>query len=74
MNTKFIWSILALQILFLQDLYCYIDPGLGSMIFQILIAGSVTVIYFIKIFWKQIKLFSSRWIKQPIKNILKRKK
>ncbi len=35
--------------------FAYIDPGMGSMFFQILIAGLVTFGFIIKIFWGKIK-------------------
>lgn len=37
--------------------YAYIDPGVGSFVFQMLIAGLVGASFLIKIFWKQIKMF-----------------
>ncbi len=73
MKINVLFTVLGLQVLFFQNLYCYIDPGLGSMVFQMLIAGLVTVIYLIKVFWKQIKLFLSHRVKNPIKIFLKRK-
>jgi hypothetical protein len=33
----------------------YIDPGTGSLIIQVLIAGLVGIIYLIKVFWRNIK-------------------
>ena len=35
----------------------YIDPGTGSYIFQLLIAGFLAGIFFIKTFWTKIKLW-----------------
>lgn len=35
----------------------YLDPGVGSYIFQILIAGTVAGLFAIKLFWGQIKTF-----------------
>jgi len=42
-----------------RDASAYIDPGTGSYIFYMLIAGLVGVSYALKIFWKQVKAFFS---------------
>lgn len=33
----------------------YIDPGSGSYLFQLLIAGAVGALYGVKVFWRQIR-------------------
>lgn len=38
----------------------YIDPGSGSMLFQLLIAGLLGALYGIKLFWTRIKLFFAK--------------
>lgn len=35
----------------------YLDPGSGSFLMQIIIAGLVGFSFFAKLFWKNIKLF-----------------
>jgi len=35
----------------------YIDPGTGSLIFQILLAGAVGFIYVLKMHWLKVKSF-----------------
>lgn len=35
----------------------YIDPGAGSMIFQMLIVGALGSLYFLKTFWGRIRTF-----------------
>jgi hypothetical protein len=42
---------------FSSDLLGYLDPGTGSYIFQMLIAGMVGAGFAVKIFWTQIKCF-----------------
>ncbi len=37
----------------------YIDPGSGSMLFQLLVAGVVGFIAFVKMYWFKIKSFFS---------------
>ena len=39
--------------------YAYIDPGTGSYLFQLLIAGLFAGAFAVKIFWKKIKAFFS---------------
>lgn len=39
------------------SLLAYLDPGTGSYIFQILIAGLVGTGFAVKMFWLQIKTF-----------------
>ncbi len=50
---------LLLITIFPIQLFCYIDPGTGSYVIQLLIAGLVGVSFFIRIFWKKIKNFIS---------------
>jgi len=49
--------IFAINIIFPCTAYCYIDPGTGSFIVQILIAGIVGSLIVIKIFFKRFKNF-----------------
>lgn len=50
---------LLLLILTLLDTpaYAYIDPGTGSFMIQMLIAGFVSLTFVMKIFWKKIGFF-----------------
>jgi hypothetical protein len=45
------------QLGFLNNFLLYIDPGSGSMLFQILIAGLLGGLYAIKTFWNRIIIF-----------------
>ena len=49
--------IFAIYIIFPVVAYCYIDPGTGSFIIQIIIAGIVGILIVIKIFFKRFKDF-----------------
>ena len=53
------FALLAITIIAITtpNMYGYIDPGTGSYIIQILIAGGAAGLYTIKIYWKSIKLF-----------------
>lgn len=37
-----------------QDAHAYLDPGTGSYFFQILIAGLLGVLFFMKNFWRNL--------------------
>ena len=45
-----------------QDIHAYIDPGTGSIIFQVLISLFVGGLFAVKIFWNKIKDFSKNSI------------
>jgi len=59
------YEILKFKILFiifliffpLQSVYAYIDPGTGSYMIQLAIAGLLGGIFTLKMFWKKILLF-----------------
>jgi len=54
--------------LMINDAYAYIDPGTGSMIFQMLIGALVGVGITVKVFWEKIKLsISSRFARNEPK-------
>ena len=48
---------IILQILFLNSAFAYLDPGTGSYIYQLIIAGIVGASYTVKVFWGRIKTF-----------------
>ena len=52
-----LFLLLLIFVLFTSNLNAYIDPGSGSLILQLLIAGAAAGLYAIKVFWKQIKTF-----------------
>lgn len=41
--------------LFPSPAYAYLDPGTGSYIFQIIIAGVLGIAFLIKVYWSKIK-------------------
>lgn len=55
-------SVILLSCIFSSKAYCYLDPGTGSFIFQVLITALLSVIFAIKVFWNRIKLFVSKFI------------
>jgi hypothetical protein len=47
----------AFHATFHHKLCAYLDPGTGSIILQVLIAGLCGGLFAIKLFWRQIKTF-----------------
>lgn len=50
---------LLLFLIFARDAHAYIDPGTGSYILQLIIAGLVGALFVVKVYWKKIKAFFS---------------
>ena len=57
---------IAIFILVTKDAHAYLDPGSGSYLLQIVIAGLVGGLFTVKTFWFQIKTF--------VTNLFSRKK
>ena len=56
MNIKSVVLLLLIGMFFMESsVYGYIDPGTGSFIIQILIAGFLGGLYAVKFYWKKIK-------------------
>jgi hypothetical protein len=51
-----------LFLIFARDAHAYIDPGTGSYIFQLLLAGLLGAAFLVKIFWKNLKAFFSNLV------------
>lgn len=51
---------------FIADAYAYLDPGTGSMLLQVLIAGILAI----GVFWRKLKA----WIKDLFKSIKEKTK
>lgn len=45
--------------------YAYLDPGTGSMIIQMMIAGVLGAVLYVKLAWTSTKNFFSRMISSP---------
>lgn len=50
----------ALLFIFARETHAYLDPGTGSFILQLLLAGLFGVLLSVRIFWKRIKAFFTR--------------
>lgn len=63
-----VWLVVGFLILFKTfNAYAYIDPGIGSYIFQLLIAGLVGASFLIKVFWRRIKnIFKKYVLREPV--------
>ena len=52
----------ALLLLWTPPAHAYIDAGTASMLFQLLIAGALGLVFTVKVYWAQVKaFFSSRF-------------
>ncbi len=52
--------VMLLHMVFALPAHAYLDPGTGSYIFQLLLAGIVGLAFVIKVFWSRIKGFFTR--------------
>ena len=59
-STIFFLSTACAVLIASGDAHAYIDPGTGSYILQIVIAGLVGAAFTLKLFWKRIQLFFTR--------------
>ena len=50
-STRVLFFIALLMILGTVPAYAYLDPGSGSMLFQIIIGGIITFFYALKVYW-----------------------
>lgn len=57
MNAKLFSYLLILLVLFPKPVHAYLDPGTGSYLFQILIAGLLGSLFFIKSIVRKVKKF-----------------
>lgn len=56
----------ALMLLFPLYQFAYLDPGTGSYLFQILLAGLLGAGMAVRIFWGRIKSFFSKKKENPL--------
>lgn len=57
---RILGGVALLQILLVRDAQAYVDPGTGSLIFQVIIATVVGVGAAVRLYWERIKTFLSR--------------
>jgi hypothetical protein len=54
---------------FSKEAYAYVDPGTGSYLLQILVAGFLGLLYALRLYWARLKNFlTSRWLRSSKKN------
>ena len=52
---------LCFSLLFIAPAQAYLDPGSGSLIFQVIVGGAMAIGLGVKVFWRRIvSLFSRR--------------
>lgn len=52
-------SLMILALVFPRSAYAYVDPGTGSYVLQIVIAGIAAASFSLKLFWGRIRAFFS---------------
>ena len=57
MNFKTAAALILFFYLGIGDVHAYIDPGTGSYILQIIVAGMLGAAYALKIYWAKVWLF-----------------
>jgi len=58
----------ALVLGYSQSAFAYLDPGTGSFMLQMLIAGVMGALYTIKLYWYRVKAFVMRVLGRPIED------
>jgi hypothetical protein len=58
--TWLVWLTVCLSLLVLPAANAYIDPGSGSLIFQVVVGAAMAVSLGVKVFWRRITGFFSR--------------
>jgi hypothetical protein len=56
---KMLLNATLLLLIFPGVAHAYLDPGTGSLILQVVLAGVLTVLYTIKMYWQQLKFYVS---------------
>ena len=54
---RFLLLAVSMFFFFTQPAYAYLDPGTGSMIIQMAIAGILSLSFTIKMYWYKIKMY-----------------
>jgi hypothetical protein len=60
LKPKILITILFLLLIIPQPVYAYLDPGFGSMVWQMIAAVLFGAAFTIKIYWQKIKNFFGR--------------
>jgi len=59
MRSVLILFFLLVLLSFAKDSEAYIDPGSGSYVLQLIVASFFAVVFTVKMFWRNIKVFFS---------------
>lgn len=62
--SKWLGFFIVMSLIYSQNAYAYLDPGTGSYLFQILIAGLLAFLFFIKSIWRSIVTFISYFFRK----------
>ena len=58
--------VVAIYMISISPAYAYLDPGTGSLIIQMAIAGLLGFIYTLKIYWSNFKTFINRMLGREV--------
>ena len=64
MKTKFFILLSLFMFMIPQPVSAYLDPGFGSMVWQMIAAGAFAAIFTVKIYWKKLKNFLFRTLNE----------
>lgn len=67
-SVKLLLTVIALQAVLAREAHAYLDPGTGSYILQMVIAGILGALFAIKLFWLRIKGFFGRVFSRDAEN------
>lgn len=62
LSSTIVLFVLMITIIFPQYSYAYIDPGTGSYLLQMLMAGLLGSAFAVKMAWRTIKSYISNWV------------
>jgi len=60
MKSKIFLYVILLIFVIPQPVSAYLDPGFGSMVWQMIAAVAFAAVFTVKIYWQKIKNFFSR--------------
>ena len=67
MKLKHYLTLFTFVTIFPQSAYAYLDPGTGSILLQLLVAGIMGALYTLKLYWYGFKAFVFKLLGKEIK-------
>lgn len=63
-TAEIIALLVAFYFLFPRRVYAYLDPGTGSYVLQLIMAGLLGVAFLAKVYWRNVKAFLSNLLRK----------